>query len=185
MFLKGLFHAKKETLCLGTTGNTVLLLSIMSPNGEEGSPCTMFSRQHFSAVLCLGGRMIYTPFGTRSTEVAPTIPPCTAWLLSTPFGALQQCQNNCFLGLNAGFDQVTGKLKITQQRNEPQLLSRSSSAWSLRASSCRRQGRKQGTAKELLASKVTNNQISKTCFNLIPTSSNLMELHYFLPLFIY
>lgn len=38
--LKGLFHAKEEMLCLGTAEKTILLLSIVSLNGEEGSPCT-------------------------------------------------------------------------------------------------------------------------------------------------
>lgn len=38
--LKGLLHAKDETLCLGTAEKTILLLSIVSLNGEEGSPCT-------------------------------------------------------------------------------------------------------------------------------------------------
>lgn len=37
MFLKGLLLAKEEVLCLGAAGKTILLLSIMNVNGEEGS----------------------------------------------------------------------------------------------------------------------------------------------------
>ena len=111
----------------------------------------------------------------RSTEVTPTIPPCPARLFSTPKALTSAVPEQLLHEAECwAWSGNWAKLKITHQRNEPWLFSWSSSACSPGASSCRRQWRKEGTAKKLLASEATNNQISKPGSNLILTSSNLM-----------
>lgn len=136
MFLKGFLHAKEETFYLGTAGKTILL-SIMSLNGEEGSPCTSI----FKAALlsCAAFRWKNDLLAARSTEAAPTIPPCCAWLFSTPKVLTPVVPEQLLHGAECwACSGNWAKLKITQQSNEPWLLSWPSSARSPWASSCRR-----------------------------------------------
>lgn len=125
MFLKGLLHAEEETLCLETAGKTVLLLSIMNLKGGEGARAPAFSRQHFSAVLCSSGRMIYIYFGSKDNWSSS--PPSILALHNSfppPKHSFQRCQNNCFMGTKCwAWSSNWDKLKITQQGREPWLLS--------------------------------------------------------------
>lgn len=92
-----LLHGKKKMLCLGTIGKSTLV-SIMSLNDEEGSPCT--SVFHGSAFRWKNDLRFFWQQG----QPKQLPPPLLALHVSfpPPEYSLQQCQNNCSMGLNAG-----------------------------------------------------------------------------------
>jgi len=83
------------------------------------APLCFFQAEEWSTLLS----------AARSTEVAPTIPPCLARLLSTPKAFTLAVPEQLLHGAEScDWSGNRPKLKITQQRNEPWLLSCSSAA---------------------------------------------------------